>query len=59
MYCYVLKLLFLNPQSYFPNQAATSIYQEVSEMDHLGHYHLAFNLYKKYICCDISRMQVC
>ena len=25
MYCYVLKLLFLIPQSYFPNQAATSL----------------------------------
>ena len=24
MYCYVLKLLFLIPKSYFPNQAATS-----------------------------------
>ena len=29
MYCYVLKLLFLIPQSYFPHQAATSIYSEV------------------------------
>ena len=28
-YCYVLKLLFLIPQLYFPNQAATSIYSEV------------------------------
>ena len=26
MYCYVLKLFFLNTQSYFPNQAATFIY---------------------------------
>ena len=29
IYCYVLKLLFLIPQSYFPKQAATSIYTEV------------------------------
>ena len=27
---YVLKLLFLNTQSYFPNQAAPSTYLEVS-----------------------------
>ena len=29
MYCYVMKLLFLIPQSYTPNQAATSIYSVV------------------------------
>ena len=36
MYCYVLlKLLFLIPQSYFPNQAATSIYSEVPVLAYL------------------------
>ena len=29
LYCYVLKLLYLITQSYIPNQAATSIYEEV------------------------------
>ena len=37
----------------------TASKEHLGHLDHLGHYHLAFNLCKKYICCDISSMQVC
>ena len=43
MYCYVLKLLFLITQSYFPKQAATSIYSEVREYSRKNSFHAQKN----------------
>ena len=59
MYCYVMKLLFLNPQLYTPNQAETSMDQATGNLisvatlvvnGNLGAGYLQPNEYAMYLC---------
>ena len=45
MYCYVLKLLFLTPQSYSPNLAATSILRSPCLVKLTFNYYVHFNYF--------------